>query len=675
MDSNNRLIKVHSAYSNVYTINTHLINVEKEECDSNKMSESDTSRMTQCQTCDEISLHVEFLNFFYYLLLIPFKMGLDTETNQFRIQTQMVQQGNELYRRLKKKMDVIAHLYGNQILAFYITSLTYYAQAPHVFLGKRGNAEKLAMGYYTLNIVVWIVAAEFHKNVQVTVQKWIVYHTENPNLSIEDGLKLVSLSNEMAADPVALACRYFYVTYQQFNSVGAFIIKWKFELRFQGHVTMQCYNCSNIDSSRRLIKVHSGYSNVYVVNTRRIKVEKKEWDSNKMSECYTSRMTQCQTCDEISFLVEFFNFFYYLLLIPFKTVLVTETNQFRIQTQMVQKILCLFCHTAVMFVVIHLALLCGVRLQFKLEPSLVELFDMVSIIFHCVSNALLIFMVWRKREEFLEMVGSTRVSLRRAKEIKILTYMCLTILCIAYGAVNWQILHDDLHYASLHTLEKSFSGRNFLPNNSASLPSSRNNYEYILYLGLGLVFAHASLCCIVIPGSFLILVLTTRQLGKTLETELKIGKKVLDIQKGMKLYRRLKKKLDAIAHLYGHQILTFYITSLTYYAQAPHVFLGKRGNAEKLIMGYYTVSGVVWIVAAEFHKHVQVTVQKWIVYHTENTNLSIEDRLKLVSLSNEMAADPIALACRYFYVTYQQFNSVSANALNCVIQNLLVKIN
>ncbi|CAL8102573.1 unnamed protein product [Orchesella dallaii] len=56
---------------------------------------------------------------------------------------------------------------------------------------------------------------------------------------------------------------------------------------------------------------------------------------------------------------------------------------------------------------------------------------------------------------------------------------------------------------------------------------------------------------------------------------------------------------------------------------------------------------------------VQETVLKWIAYHVGNNNLRVLDSLKLVSLSNEMAADPIALSSRYFCVTYQQFSAVS----------------
>ncbi|CAL8102566.1 unnamed protein product [Orchesella dallaii] len=55
---------------------------------------------------------------------------------------------------------------------------------------------------------------------------------------------------------------------------------------------------------------------------------------------------------------------------------------------------------------------------------------------------------------------------------------------------------------------------------------------------------------------------------------------------------------------------------------------------------------------------VEKTFLKWIAYHTANANLSINDRLQLVSLSNEMAADPVVLSSRYFCVTYQQLSAL-----------------
>jgi len=71
----------------------------------------------------------------------------------------------ELYRELRKKTGLITDLYGNNLLAVYITSVCYFAEAPHVLLGKRGHTEKAIMIYFVLTGVMWVMAAEFHKNV------------------------------------------------------------------------------------------------------------------------------------------------------------------------------------------------------------------------------------------------------------------------------------------------------------------------------------------------------------------------------------------------------------------------------------------------------------------------------------------------------------------------------
>ncbi|CAL8102542.1 unnamed protein product [Orchesella dallaii] len=171
---------------------------------------------------------------------------------------------------------------------------------------------------------------------------------------------------------------------------------------------------------------------------------------------------------------------------------------------------------------------------------------------------------------------------------------------------------------------------------------------------------HTSIFQVITFGSFLVLDFALRQLGNAFrkELEMSLENKTIDIQKGTELYRNLKRKADLITELYGKSLLSCYITAVCYYAETPHILLGKRGDTEKAIMVYFGCTSVLWILGAEFHKSIQETVLKWIAAHTGNANLSVEDRLKLVSVSNEMAADPIALASRYFCVTYQQFSSM-----------------
>ncbi|CAL8102563.1 unnamed protein product [Orchesella dallaii] len=178
-------------------------------------------------------------------------------------------------------------------------------------------------------------------------------------------------------------------------------------------------NGTNIDSNDSFIRVRSGYSNVYAVNAHLLSTEKEECDS-KLSESDTLKMTQGRTYEDMSFLGVFFNFQYYLLLIPFKTVLETGTNQYRIQTHIVQKIFCLCIHTVVILIVTSLLILAVLRLTNNLEPKIVDIFTLVSILSTFVSFFLTIFMVWRRREEYLEVVENTRVNLKRAQKIKLL---------------------------------------------------------------------------------------------------------------------------------------------------------------------------------------------------------------------------------------------------------------
>ncbi|CAL8102560.1 unnamed protein product [Orchesella dallaii] len=414
----------------------------------------------------------------------------------------------------------------------------------------------------------------------------------------------------------------------------------------------------SIDSNNRLIRVHSGYSNVYDVNSHLINVENEEYDYNKVGESDTLRIKHDHTPEDNSFLAHFFNFFYYLLLIPFKTVLDKETNQYRIKTNMVQKIFCIFFHIAVMFSLISFLLLGGLQLINTLEPRIVDMFDFFCNLSICVSSTFIIFMLWRRKEKYLEVIESTRIQLRRAKKIKILIYLCITILSISWCIGNWMVLREGVHYVAFLNLADEYLLAENISSNLTSVSSSPNSLVSIFNEVLNVVIAHVSLIYIVIPGSFLMLVLTMRQLGKILESELKIGNKVVGIWKGNELYRSLKANAELTTRLYGRIILAFYIASVCYFAQAPHVFFGERGNIEKLAMAYLTLTGVVWILAAEFHKNVQDTVVKWIEYHSANENLSLEDRLKLVSFTNEVAANPVALSSGYFSLTYELFSSM-----------------
>ncbi|CAL8102545.1 unnamed protein product [Orchesella dallaii] len=369
-----------------------------------------------------------------------------------------------------------------------------------------------------------------------------------------------------------------------------------------------------------------------------------------------------ESVDEISFLVPFFNFFYYLLLIPFKTVLDPDTNQYCIKTHCLHKILCPFFHAMVVFFMISFCVLSGLQFQTNSEPNIVTVFDFVSNFSSFTLTSLMIVILWRRRDKFLQVIESTRVTSKKTKTIKTLIYIITSIASITWGIINWFILHDPAHYGSLHTFDRCIMGKN-ASSSSHQLLSHHcpNILVNLLHTGFNILLVHASIFYAVAYGPFLMLIFTLGKLAKkfTDELDITIDSKIMDIQKGTELYRNLKRKTDLITELYGNGLLSYYITAVCYYAEAPHILLGKRGDTEKAIMVYFgCTTSVLWILGAEFHKNIQETVLKWIAVHTGNVNLSVQDRLKLVSLSNEMAADPIALASRYFCVTYQQFSSM-----------------
>lgn len=51
-------------------------------------------------------------------------------------------------------------------------------------------------------------------------------------------------------------------------------------------------------------------------------------------------------------------------------------------------------------------------------------------------------------------------------------------------------------------------------------------------------------------------------------------------------------------------------------------------------------------------------MQKWIQFHTDETNLTLENRLKLLAVSNDIYRDPISLSSKYFRVTYGHIGTV-----------------
>lgn len=78
-------------------------------------------------------------------------------------------------------------------------------------------------------------------------------------------------------------------------------------------------------------------------------------------------------------------------------------------------------------------------------------------------------------------------------------------------------------------------------------------------------------------------------------------------------------KIDSV---FGNLLMTYYIVCVSYYAETPHILLGERGNLEIVVLAYFLISGVVWILAAEFHNQVYN-----ILFFKDKSNVRCVDTL------------------------------------------------
>ncbi len=60
---------------------------------------------------------------------------------------------------------MVKKLFGNSMIGYYVSTVAYLAVAPHILLGHQGNFERIVTLYSTFSFLLWIVAAEFHYQV------------------------------------------------------------------------------------------------------------------------------------------------------------------------------------------------------------------------------------------------------------------------------------------------------------------------------------------------------------------------------------------------------------------------------------------------------------------------------------------------------------------------------
>lgn len=135
---------------------------------------------------------------------------------------------------------------------------------------------------------------------------------------------------------------------------------------------------------------------------------------------------------------------------------------------------------------------------------------------------------------------------------------------------------------------------------------SQKNADILKFILQYLCFAYLSQMYVVGQGILLILAITLLRQSTEFRQEMRqVGfQQSCGVEQGILKYRKLKHATNLIRKVYGDTLLGYYVSTIAYYAEAPHILLGIRGQAEKFLMAYFAISGVIWLIAAEFHNSV-----------------------------------------------------------------------
>lgn len=121
------------------------------------------------------------------------------------------------------------------------------------------------------------------------------------------------------------------------------------------------------------------------------------------------------------YLASTLNFYFYLGVVPFKIVYRNQTDEYYIYEHKIQKFFCGCCHLGAVLVSGYITANPSLVVSDR-NAYLVRVLDFfILIIFSCCGNLNMIFILWRRKNEWLQLVQFTRVKgQRNAKRTSIL---------------------------------------------------------------------------------------------------------------------------------------------------------------------------------------------------------------------------------------------------------------
>lgn len=122
------------------------------------------------------------------------------------------------------------------------------------------------------------------------------------------------------------------------------------------------------------------------------------------------------------------------------------------------------------------------------------------------------------------------------------------------------------------------------------------------------------------------------------------------------------KELTAdITGTFGNHILIYYIISVAYFAKIPESSVWQQHVETLGMIVYFSMGAIIWLISAEFHMDVRDVVQNWATQMQDLDDLSVDTRIRLLSVVNDNLLDPTGVSCKFFTITYGFLGSVNSS--------------
>lgn len=302
-----------------------------------------------------------------------------------------------------------------------------------------------------------------------------------------------------------------------------------------------------------------------------------------------------------SYLICVLNIFYYLALVPFKIKTNSSTCGYKKYTFQPQRYLCGFVSFILAIFLLFIPIDGIVHLVNRSEGNA----SLIVAVFETVSNvgsflmALSIYnIVWRKSETLLKILGNIEpkyLSLnRKAARINkvnqklsvnfistVVTLLVLTLTAIV--TVLW-ISNTDF-YKDISTLVKLVKSSTIL---------RITMYIVFVYIGFIFVLGHGLVLCTALDLNSFVDSLMPDELYSKFNI-------MRHFNKNLEAYQRTRETTNLVQSSMGGLLFSTCLASVSYYAQSYYVWMGYRGEPEKLVLLVFGFSTLIWIIAAEFH--------------------------------------------------------------------------